>query len=1462
MTKGHKIQNAELKLNFNSPLEAESFEQNAHNWVMNELLPHIEQIFNRYCPPNEVITIDHLSLDLGNLETNSLFSDLLNAIEKQVCEQLNQHIHSEPKNTKKLSPQPSSKSPAEKVSASVTRYSNEDYSWHQALQFLQTGQLPWAFDSKQAIKQTGMIETLLDDPDRLNQTLRQSSRPEPLLTRLVGQLSAEQLTKLLDILSPIFCQNVVIQLLNSPKRHHSKLKAWLAKYWQQRIQDALSHHQLTELDELWYLLIQDYRQPLLAALHTQAQNGKLPSTLMHSLNDTQRFALLKCIEPTEYPFLYALLNTPQLWQATASATAIDSSTSTIKAANDSHSAEPLPAVSETTINQQLWLFTLHYLLIERGSRFNKQQYLMALITQMAAAHNQTQAQLINTLQTSLAFYSLDSTLKRQMASLLATIAQTLTSTKPVLKTPFNIDLTRAEDIHRLMRALLYGEIDAEIAPYIDQLMRQPKSFKGILTFFASTPELKDRLWQRLPRPIIVKILNQLGQNPIDELTDTQQIKQAWHQLLAPASDKTKNKTAPVLTDAFNDLLIILQKGSEANLKHDWPKDKIAFRSLLLWVGQLAAVRQHWAEHYSDPILLDMTHVIEPKALEAVRSVMQEKALFSADLESSQPTKNINDATLRISLWQFTLSFLLVESSNKFNRHRYLLSLTRQMAARRNLGQEQLIQAMILALSPYPQHTLLNTLKQESDTVYTRSSPYNPVIFGPEQNQKIVSILTNNHSEATHTLMQILQQPNSTSWQQQVPQWLQSFISELGQANTIRQRWVANFDDAILLTLVELIDTSATATIEKVMTSHQLISQVLTSQPIQSGSKQTTAIQPTHLRNSLWELTFTYLLVERGSQFNRRSYLASLTSKLAARHNLNHHQFIHALLENSDGQHAWRNDLQQLFRQTTALTEPELLSQLQQDKEAILLTKEQNTQLQTYLSAPSLPQRWAIQQWTSEAQQGLIKTLAPHLWPSLEPLLAGLSHLFNKLRINAHWFYQMLLSQQAPRTMGDWLNLLFDEIKRQQPSKTSAQVFNELRDIIKTAPAHIAKAQEQAWLAGLTDPAEQMDLLVEWLKGNDVQPEATTITHLIQQHPSLLWSQLTHQLQSPQNLLRWINELNEASHFQLIAIHYSHIIGDLMAIHQALKDWLKNESVQEPLFWQVIYHRLLLQGRQGISSVLLQQILSDLTEKPEIKAKLNADSSTSLVSQLSQMLTKTKALPAKDGLISAIQLSEHDTPSIKPSAPKPLNIERKDIRQLYEAIEQTPPKESKTRASNATPWQDPNAEKTEASDPIPIHNAGLVLAATYIPMLFQRLKLTDGQQFFSLEARHQALFCLQWMADSSQEAPEYQLMLNKVLCGIAIHDPVPNTARLPDGAAPLIEGLLNALINHWKAIGSTSIEGLQSTFIQRGGQLISQDKQWQLEVFPGTFDMLLDQLPWSFQTIKYPWMNKPLFVTWR
>ena len=86
--------------------------------------------------------------------------------------------------------------------------------------------------------------------------------------------------------------------------------------------------------------------------------------------------------------------------------------------------------------------------------------------------------------------------------------------------------------------------------------------------------------------------------------------------------------------------------------------------------------------------------------------------------------------------------------------------------------------------------------------------------------------------------------------------------------------------------------------------------------------------------------------------------------------------------------------------------------------------------------------------------------------------------------------------------------------------------------------------------------------------------------------------------------------------------------------------------------------------------------------------------------------------------------------------------------------------------------------------------------------------------------------------------------------------------ITDEEKTIIEQLLQSMIQHCKILGSTSIAGLRQTFLLRQGWLSLEENHWQLKVQPGTFDMLLDQLPWTIALIKHGWMDKPLHVNWR
>ncbi len=71
----------------------------------------------------------------------------------------------------------------------------------------------------------------------------------------------------------------------------------------------------------------------------------------------------------------------------------------------------------------------------------------------------------------------------------------------------------------------------------------------------------------------------------------------------------------------------------------------------------------------------------------------------------------------------------------------------------------------------------------------------------------------------------------------------------------------------------------------------------------------------------------------------------------------------------------------------------------------------------------------------------------------------------------------------------------------------------------------------------------------------------------------------------------------------------------------------------------------------------------------------------------------------------------------------------------------------------------------------------------------------------------------------------------------------------------------AVVEHWPALGKTSVDGLRLSFLQRAGLLYPAPDGWLLRPQCEGFDLLLDRLPWGIAIVRLPWMRRPLHVEW-
>lgn len=170
-------------------------------------------------------------------------------------------------------------------------------------------------------------------------------------------------------------------------------------------------------------------------------------------------------------------------------------------------------------------------------------------------------------------------------------------------------------------------------------------------------------------------------------------------------------------------------------------------------------------------------------------------------------------------------------------------------------------------------------------------------------------------------------------------------------------------------------------------------------------------------------------------------------------------------------------------------------------------------------------------------------------------------------------------------------------------------------------------------------------------------------------------------------------------------------------------------------------------------------------------------------------------------------------------------------------------------------------KIEKGTKLYVLNAGLVLLHPFISTYFSLTGLVAEGKFIDEAAQHRAVHLLQFMVYGSAEHEEQALVLNKILCGLPLEEPVPQVIDLTDKEKAVTADLFKILFQRWEKMKNSSVEGFRHSFLQREGVLLKSDESWTMQVQQKGYDMLLQTLPWAYGLIKLPWMPQVLQVDW-
>jgi hypothetical protein len=329
--------------------------------------------------------------------------------------------------------------------------------------------------------------------------------------------------------------------------------------------------------------------------------------------------------------------------------------------------------------------------------------------------------------------------------------------------------------------------------------------------------------------------------------------------------------------------------------------------------------------------------------------------------------------------------------------------------------------------------------------------------------------------------------------------------------------------------------------------------------------------------------------------------------------------------------------------------------------------------------------------------------------------------------------------------------------------------------------------------------------------------------------------------------------------------WSVIYNDLTALYNALAVWENN--IRTNVWYDSFLKFLKQQPHKNPLYLQVSAIFKQYRKSVGTAGYLDALNYISIILDQKETGKKDKSLPYEH--LRSLEEKIHSNvirDAIKEASENAIkSISAKSLEKIPEEVE--PDKISdETNADKLTTKDQDKKLKKKAADEIEgeiqyVINSGIVILHPFLQMYFDGLGLIKEKKFTDVDVCKRAVLLLHFLATGETSIAEFDLLLQKIMCGLSLEETIPAVLEITDSERAESEKLLLSVINYWPPLKNTSIAGLRNTFLQREGKLEKKENGWRLTIEQRTVDILLDKLPWGFSTIQLPWMNEMLSVDW-
>ena len=321
------------------------------------------------------------------------------------------------------------------------------------------------------------------------------------------------------------------------------------------------------------------------------------------------------------------------------------------------------------------------------------------------------------------------------------------------------------------------------------------------------------------------------------------------------------------------------------------------------------------------------------------------------------------------------------------------------------------------------------------------------------------------------------------------------------------------------------------------------------------------------------------------------------------------------------------------------------------------------------------------------------------------------------------------------------------------------------------------------------------------------------------------------------------------------------------------DTLKSEHVSETVRLKIIQHYVWQKPQQLISFIRLS-VAEDKLSADRWLQWLDSDSWLRLISSISlvkaDLLNRTlKSLELTEDdqrLALANFLLKHSTDEwIYSTSEETVHEFISTMDTLYpKCINKLEAIKQQTRSRLGLPSGDNVDLSNDTLNLLMVHHAGLCLLAPWFPRLFSMLGYLNEEHrdFKNVEFKVRAIFLLQYLAYGKEgKYKEFELAFNRLLTALPEYIPLPQSLDLTAQEKETADAMIKGVKANWSNMSGTSVEGFRQSFIIRNGRIEQEDERWLLTVDAAPYDILLDNVPWGFRQIRFPWLRKYIQVKW-